>query len=146
MGRQSGAGGELEAVWDVSPALRLTGNVAWQHATDLATNTDSDSDFSRHQYAFVRSDWRFTPGWQLSAQVNSVMDRVRASSDTRAALPDYTSTDLTLRTSVNRQREIAGSVRSVFNATVMEPSAASTVPSDLPQAGRSWYVQDTYRL
>ena len=26
------------------------------------------------------------------------------------------------------------------------PHAASTVPSDLPQAGRSWYVQATLRL
>jgi hypothetical protein len=37
-------------------------------------------------------------------------------------------------------------VRNVTNATILEPSAASTVPSDLPQAGRSAYLQAVYKL
>jgi iron complex outermembrane receptor protein len=51
-----------------------------------------------------------------------------------------------------RQWNFAAALRNVTNANVIEPSFASapgtpvTVPSDLPQPRRSFYLEASYRL
>ena len=39
-------------------------------------------------------------------------------------------------------------IRNLFNATILEPSLApgTAIPNDLPQAGRSFYLQASYSL
>jgi iron complex outermembrane receptor protein len=146
-GEQQGRGFELETVWDVSRSLRVTANYSHQRSTDSATNTDAGYAPRNHLYA--RGDWRFTGGWQLSPQVNWVADRKRAFGDARADVPNYTSVDLTLRSERNKGHwDFAASIRNLFNATILEPSLApgTAIPNDLPQAGRSFYLQATYSL
>ncbi|MBK7005668.1 MAG: hypothetical protein IPH37_11470 [Burkholderiales bacterium] len=95
---------------------------------------------------YVRADRRFPLAGNWAPTVKSVMDRVRASGDKRSALPGHHQH----RPDAAHQRQPpVGDCR--FGAQCnqrhhSEPSAASTVPSDLPQAGRSWYVQATLRL
>lgn len=146
-GEQDGHGMELEAVWDVSRNMRLTGNYAFQRSTDKATN--QDAGYAPHHHIYVRGDWQLGGGLLFSPQVNWVADRKRAAGDTRPEIPDYTTVDLTLRTSRSKnQWEFAGSVRNLFNANVLEPSLAPglTIPNDLPMAPRSVYLQAMYRL
>ena len=146
VGAQHGHGLELEAIHDVSRSLRLTGHYAWQRSTDETTGRDAG--YAPHHQLFVRADWGFANGWQLSAQVKHVADRKRAAGDTRPDIDDYTSVDLTVRT--NRDRigwGVAASVRNLFDADVREPSMApGAIPNDLPQAGRALYLQLNYRL
>lgn len=146
-GEQTGHGGELEAVWDAARSLRLAGNYSWQHSVDKATRQDAGYAPKNHLYA--RADWRFTGGWLASAQANWVADRKRAAGDRRSDVPDYTTVDLTLRTTNSKdQWNFAGSLRNLFNTDVREPTAApgTAIPNDLPMPGRSVYLQAIYKL
>jgi iron complex outermembrane receptor protein len=145
-GKQDGSGGEIEVVWDQSASLRLAGNYAYQKNVDQTTR--QDSGYAPHHHFYTRADWRFTPGWLISGQLNHVAERKRAAGDTRPDVPDYTSLDLTLRTDQVKQGwDFAGSLRNAFNADIREPSkAASGITYDLPMPGRSVYLQAIYKL
>lgn len=150
-GAQHGSGMEMEAVWDYSRTLRLTGNYSYQKNIDDATHQDAGYAPRHHLYA--RADWRMTGTWQLDAQANWVADRKRAGVDTRTAVPDYRTVDLSVRSAGEKsQWDFAASVRNLFNATVLEPSLVGTVtnptplPNDLPMAPRSLYVQAILNL
>lgn len=148
-GEQTGRGFELEATWDVTRELRLSGNFAHQRLIDEASNTDAGNAPQEKLYA--RVDWRFTPGWAANAQVNWVMGRERVALDPRPSVPDYHTVDLTLRTDKNDSRWSAAiSVRNLFDADAREPSPYTqpfiNIPGDIPLPGRSFYVQVQYKL
>ena len=145
-GGQHGSGMELEAVWDYSRSLRMTGNYSYQRSIDEMTG--QDAGYAPHHHVYLRADWRYPSGWLFSAQLNRVMDRERSPGDTRPPIPDYTTVDLTARSNLgSSQWSIAASVRNLFNAMVLEPSLApGTIPNDLPQAPRAFWVQLAYRM
>lgn len=147
IGNQHGSGVELEAVWDASRAVRLTGNYSWQQSIDETAN--QDAGYAPHHHIYLRGDWRFAGGWLTSAQINRVADRRRAAGDKRPQVPDYTTVDMTLHTTRGRnQWDYAASVRNLFNATVLEPSLApgTAIPNDLPMAPRSAWLQANYKF
>ncbi len=96
-----------------------------------------------HRRYFARADWRFMPLWQFGTTVNRVEERMREPSDTRTRIPDYTTVDLTLR----REKFAGGwdaraSLTNLFNQDALEPTFLSSgIPSDLPLAGRAFYIQ-----
>lgn len=151
-GAQRGRGIELEATHDLRGNVRLVGNYAYQRSTDEATG--EDAGYAPHHHVFARADWGFASGLLLSGQVNHVADRERAPGDTRPKVPDYTTIDLTVRTHRSKSGwDVAASVRNLFNADAREPSLYSPgnpnpvlIPNDLPLAGRSFYLQLSYRL
>jgi outer membrane receptor protein involved in Fe transport len=147
IGAQHGTGMELDATWDVTRKLRLSGNLALQRSIEDTTGTDAGYAPRRHLHA--RADWSVANGWLLSGQVNHVADRKRAAGDARAPIADYTTADLTLRSGQGQEGwELAVSVRNLFNAGAREPSLAPGLglPQDIPLARRSLYVQAAYRL
>jgi outer membrane receptor protein involved in Fe transport len=147
IGSQSGNGMEMEAVWDGGRTLRLTGNYSYQKSVDDATG--QDAGYAPHHHLYARADWRFSGDWLSSAQVNRVADRRRAVGDKRAKVPDYTTVDMTLRTTRNKNDwDFAVSVRNLFNADAREPSLApgTAIPYDLPMAPRSLWLQAVYAL
>lgn len=145
-GDQTGRGLELEATLDATSSLRLTGNFSLQHSTDEATN--QDAGLAPHRRLFARADWRFVPLWQLGATLNHVSERMREPGDTRARIPDYTTVDLILR----REKFAGGwdaraSLTNLFNRNAWEPTFLSSgIPSDLPLAGRAFYLQIQHGL
>ncbi|MES2879065.1 MAG: TonB-dependent receptor [Pseudomonadota bacterium] len=146
-GAQNGQGAEIEAVWDASRSLRLTGNYSWQRSVD--ESTQQDAGYAPHHHIYARADWRVDSNLLVSTQVNWVADRKRAAGDTRPDIADYTTVDLTLRTKNGSNRwDFSASVRNLFNADVREPSFAPglSIPNDLPMALRSVYLQAIYRL
>ncbi|MFA7239542.1 MAG: TonB-dependent receptor [Sulfuricellaceae bacterium] len=145
-GSQHGNGMELETVWDINRSLRLTGNYSYQKSIDEATG--QDAGYAPHHHVYLRTDWRYASGWLAGAQVNRVMDRMRAPGDARPQIPNYTTVDLTVRTPRIKNRwELAVSVRNLFDADVLEPSLApGLIPNDLPMAPRSLWLQATYKL
>lgn len=147
-GNQHGSGLELEFAWDASGDLRLSGNYAYQRSID--ENTNQDAGLAPHHHAYLRADWRLHPDWTLSGQVNWVADRLRQAGDNRPRIPDYTTTDLTLRTGqVRKDWELAFSVRNLFDVDAREPtsgSAATNIPNDLPLPGRSLYLELRHQL
>jgi iron complex outermembrane receptor protein len=147
-GNQRGNGLELEFTWDATANVRLLGNYAYQHSID--ENTNQDAGLAPHHHAYLRTDWRFGPGWTLSGQVNHVADRKRQAGDSRPQIADYTTVDLTLRTvRLHKDLELAFSVRNLFNVDAHEPTsgaAAVNLPYDLPLPGRSVYAEMRFRL
>jgi iron complex outermembrane receptor protein len=148
-GEQVGNGIELEASWDATRELRLAGNVSHQRSIDKATN--QDAGLAPHNHVYLRADWRFTAGWALDTQINSVGERLRAPGDTRAALKGYNTLDLTLRTDRGAQAwNFSASARNLFNADAREPSPFGlpfvSVPNDFPLPGRAIYLQAEYKL
>ncbi|HEY0955113.1 MAG TPA: TonB-dependent receptor [Roseateles sp.] len=147
IGAQHGTGLELEAQWDVSRQLRLSGNLGLQRAIEDTTGTDAG--YAPRRKLNVRADWSVANGWLLSGQLNHVADRRRAAGDARAPIADYSTADLTLRTGQDRGNwDFAMSLRNLFNADAREPSMAPGLglPQDIPLARRSLYVQVAYRL
>lgn len=145
-GQQRGQGLELELAWEASRSLRLSGNYALQRSIDEATGLDAGNAPRHHVYA--RADWRFMPGWTLNAQVNHVADRRREPSDTRPAIPDYQTVDLTLRKQKwKKDWDFAFTVRNLFDADAREPSPApGLIPNDLPLAPREWRFELRHQL
>ena len=148
-GTQTGRGMEFEAAWDATRELRLSGNYSHQKSIDEATQ--QDAGMAPHDHLYLRSDWRFTPGWALNAQVDAVGERLRAPGDSRPSLAGYNSVDLTLRTERGAQKwNFTMAVFNLFNADMREPSPFGVpfvaLPNDFPLPGRSFYVQAEYRL
>jgi outer membrane receptor for ferrienterochelin and colicins len=147
-GKQHGSGLELEASWDATDSLRLSGNFALQRSIDERSNRDAG--LAPHRQLYLRADWRVQPGWTLNGQVNWVMDRKRQAGDGRPQIDDYATVDLTLRGGLPRKGwEAAFSVRNLFDADAREPTAgasASNLPYDIPLPGRTVYLEFRHRL
>lgn len=145
-GDQTGRGLELEATWDATRNLRLSGSFSLQHSTDEATG--QDAGLAPHRRLFARADWRFAPRWQLGTTLNHVAERKRQPGDTRSQIADYTTLDLSLR-----REQLAGGwtvsamLLNLFNQDAREPSLApGNIPFDLPLPGRTLYVQFQHKL
>lgn len=145
-GDQAGRGLELEATWDASTDLRLSGNYSLQHSIDSATG--KDAGMAPHQRLFARADWQPAPFWHLGTTVNHVAGRMREPGDTRSLVPDYTTVDLTLR-----REKFAGSwdaramVTNLFDRKAWEPTFQSAgIPSDLPLPRRAIYLELQHKL
>jgi len=148
VGSQRGHGAELETVWDAGRNLRLSGHYAWQRS--INEESGQDAGYAPRHHLFGRADWGVAGGWLLSGQVNHVADRRRAPGDVRTnEVPDYTTVDLSLRTSRSKSGwEFAGAIRNLFNADVREPTLApgTSIPDDLQLAPRTFYLQASYRM
>lgn len=150
-GRQSGRGMELEAEWELSKTLRLSGNYAYQRSIDKSA--DQDAGNSPHHLVYTRADWRFTPGWSLHSQLNWLSKRMRVAGDPRPDLDGYETVDLTLRTERSGNTwNFTVSVRNLFDKNVREPTPYEAfgtqvyLPDDFPMPGRSVYAQATYKF
>ena len=146
-GASHGDGGELEAVWDASRNVRLTGSYSWQTTIDEASG--QDAGYAPRNHVSARADWRIAGNWMVGTQLNWVADRKRAAGDVRPPIADYTTVDLNVSTSEKRQQwSFAMGLRNIFNADVREPSLAPglAIPNDLPMAPFSGYLQVTYRM
>ena len=145
-GRQRGRGIEAELEWNVDRSVRLVAHYTYQRATDERTGSDA-GHAPRHD-AYARADWRVASGWLTSLQLNHIAGRRRPAGDLRSHVPDYTTVDLTARsTGLATQWELVAGVRNLFDADVREPSTApGVIPNDLPMPRRSFYLQAVHRF
>lgn len=154
-GGQVGRGFEVEAEWNVKRDLRLTAQYAHQESIDTATT--KDAGYAPRDHAYVRADWLYGSPWIISAQLNWVANRRRAAGDTRAAIPDYKTVDVTVRTDPKQKGwSFAASVRNLFDTDAREPSLyappvatrpdipTSLIPGDLPLPRRALWVEARY--
>lgn len=145
-GKQTGKGLEVELTWYATKTIQLQGSYAYQESTDKATG--KDAGLAPNHQIYLRGDWRFSPRWSASAQLNWVGDRKREPNDTRSKLGDYLLVDLTIRTN-NRSNgwDYSFSVRNIFDEDAREPSPApGLIPEDLPLPGRSIFAEAIYRF
>jgi len=140
-GKQNGSGAELEATWDPSKNIRISGHYAFQQNIDQVTQ--QDSGYAPHRHVYSRADWRFTSNWMVSGQVNWVAERKRAAGDSRPDVPDYTSVDVSLHADrIKKGWDFSASIRNLFDADIREPSKlGSGITFDLPMPGRTFWIQ-----
>ncbi len=140
-GKQNGSGVELEATWDPSRSIRISGHYAYQQNIDQTTQ--QDSGYAPHRHVYSRADWRFASNWMVSGQVNWVAERKRAPGDSRPDVADYTSVDLSVHANgIKKGWDFSASIRNLFDADIREPSSiGSGVRFDLPMPGRTFWIQ-----
>ncbi len=143
-GKQTGRGLEFELNYEVNKKLHISGNYSYQKT--IVTNTNSDAGNAPHHRLFGKAEWRFTEGWILTPQVNWVADRKRTLGDTRPAIRNYTSLDLSLRTTKFKNFDLLVTVRNLSNADIREPTPPGGIPDDMPLARRSFFLQAIYKL
>jgi len=142
-GKNKGYGFALDGSWQLHPQWKLTGNYAFQLATD---QKDQPVPNAPRQQLYFRTDWKFLPAWNLDLQANWVGKRYRPNGDKRPTINNYTTVDATLRYQQDqRPWEIDFSARNLFDADAREPTNA-TIPNDLPLAGRSIWGEIRYRF
>lgn len=145
-GNQQGRGLEVEFSSDAISDWHINANYAYQRSTNQTTGLDAG--YAPHHHFYLHANWRFKPGWQFGGQLNHVAKRLRPAGDTRPAIADYTSVDLTLRHSeAHSPWQISATIRNLFNADIREPSPApGAIVHDLPMPKRNAYVQLAYQF
>jgi len=136
-------GVELEAQWQASRTLRLSGNLSQMNNEDV-TSPLRDVSIPMTQ-AYLRADWAFLPKWNWNLQANWFDNRPLKSGDTRSALPAFALADTTIRYSHDREWEFAASIRNLFNKDAREYSS-TTLWNNLPLPGRTIYGEIRYKF
>ncbi|MCP3850203.1 MAG: TonB-dependent receptor [Gammaproteobacteria bacterium] len=132
---------ELEAKWQVTKEVLLSGNYTHRNPDDNDYRQITEAD----QEAYFRSDWHFHPDWNWNVQASWIADRERADSDMRSDINDYIITDTTLRYTGLEQWEFTASIRNLFDEDAREHTGAS-VEDDLPLAERNFYAEVRYKF
>jgi len=140
-GKHKTVGVEIEASWQASKNLRLSGNYTYLDPDD----NEFRNVGAPEQEAYLRSDWHLAPGWNWNLQANWIADRERADNDPRSSIDDYIITDTTIRYNGLRQWEFAASVHNLFDEDAREPTGRSTL-DDLPLPERNFYAEVRYKF
>ncbi|MBU0594328.1 MAG: TonB-dependent receptor [Gammaproteobacteria bacterium] len=128
-------GVELEAKWQATKALRVSGNLNYRE--------DSTFNTIPGQNAYLRTDWAFMPRWNWNVQANWIGRH--PSYGSRAPIGSYTLIDSTIRYSRKRDWEFAASIRNLFDVDAREYSSSSLL-NNLPLPGRSFYAEVRYKF
>lgn len=140
-GKHKIVGVEMEARWQATKNLSLSGNYTYRDPDDNDFRKVTEAE----QEAYFRSDWQFQPGWNWNFQASWIADRKRADGDTRSDLDDYIISDTTLRYTGLKHWELAASVRNLFDENAREHTGRS-IADDLPLPERSFYAELRYKF
>ena len=132
-------GFELEAQWQTTKDVRISGNYSRNNQDDSVFRTIQEPD----QNAYLRLDWGYLPEWNWNLQSNWISERPRASGDNRPPVEDYFLTDTTVRYARSESWEFAASVRNLFDVDAREYTG-SAIPNDLPLPERNFYAEMRY--
>lgn len=137
MGNNTSHGVELEAMWQATKTLRVSG-----YLTHREDSTPYNS--VPKQNALLRTDWAFMPDWNWNLQANWIGKHSLPPGDPRSPMDAYTLMDSTMRYSHRRDWEFAASIRNLFDVDAREYTSRS-LPNNLPLPGRSYYAEMRYK-
>lgn len=138
-GSSNSYGVELEAMWQATKSLRISGN--------LSNRNDITNPYNPvpRQKAYLRTDLEFTPNLNWNVQANWIGKHLLPPGDTRAPIDEYTLVDTTIRYALRRDWEFAASLRNLFDVDARELSSKS-LPDNLPLPGRSFYAEMRFKF
>jgi iron complex outermembrane receptor protein len=136
IGALSARGVEMEALWQATKTLRVSGNLnnRWEDYSPLRSFNVPK------QKAYLRTDWVFIPGWNWNLQANWIGRHLHPAGDPRSPVAAYSVVDTTLRYSHHRKWELAASIRNLFDVDAREYSS-SAIPGNLPLPRRNAYAE-----
>jgi iron complex outermembrane receptor protein len=133
---------ELEAHWQATRTLRITGSLSQRQP-------DGDTALLPYiipeQQAYLRADWAFLPNWHWNIQANWFDKHALPTGDPRAPVGAYAVADTTLRYFHGKEWQLAASLRNLFDADVREISSRS-LTHNLPLPGRSVFAEIRYKF
>jgi iron complex outermembrane receptor protein len=141
MGDNTTRGVELEAHWQASETLRLSGNLTHRKQSNAFYSTASVPN----EEAYLRADWTFHPKWNWNLQANWTGERPGPASDPRKPLRAHTLADTTLTYFHDKHWEFAASVRNLFDVDAWEYTGRS-IPGHLPLPGRNLFAEIRYKF
>ncbi|WIM05009.1 MAG: TonB-dependent receptor [Candidatus Nitricoxidivorans perseverans] len=134
---------ELEAQWQATRALRLSGNLSHMKSEDV-TSPLRDASIPMTQ-AYLRADWAFLPKWNWNLQAKWFDSRPLKPGDARSPLGSFALADTTVRYLHDREWEFAASIRNLFDKDAREYSSTS-LWNNLPLPGRNFYGEVRYKF
>jgi len=144
-GKQNIRGVEVEASWQASDKVRISGNYTKREpGDDFRQLEQPEQPEQPEQDGYLRFDYRFNHNWNWNVQANWVAGRRRSDTDNRPSVDDYVIADTTLRYSFNNM-ELAASIRNLFDEDAREHTGAA-IPDDLPLPQRSAYAEFRYKF
>jgi iron complex outermembrane receptor protein len=138
MGNNTSHGVELEAKWQATKKLRVSGNLS-------AREDSTPYNTVPKQTAYLRTDWAFMPNWNWNLQANWIGKYSLPPGDPRSPIGAHTLMDSTMRYYYRRDWEFAASVRNLFDEDARELSSKS-LTNNLPLSGRSFYAEMRYNF
>ncbi len=149
VGEQDADGVEIEANWDITEQVSLLTNYSWQNAEDQDTGADAAN--APEQQFYIRGFADLPNQFDITIQLNSVMDRNRSFGDPRSDIDDYTTVDMTIRKRFyGEQLELSILAKNIFDEDAREPSLNTipvpAIPDDLPLAGRRIFGEIRYKF
>jgi iron complex outermembrane receptor protein len=141
-------GAEMEAQWQPTDTLRITGNYS-QRQQDYSTLTSYGIP---DQEAYLRADWAFMPKWNWNLQANWTGKREQQPvppypvRDPRSPLGPQTLADTTIRYVHDKQWEFAASIRNLFDEDAREYTSAKSLAEYLPLPGRNFFAEIRYKF
>lgn len=141
-GSNRSRGIELEAQWQATPQLKITGNVSHR---ENQRNDTLDVYSTPNSKAYLRTDLALSPHWAWDVQANWIGERHLPTTPYREALGSYTLVDTTLRYFHRADWEFALSIRNLFNADARD-ATSNALPYNLPLPGRSFYTEIKYKF
>lgn len=137
VGRQVGEGFEVEWRWALSRRWLWRGWYAYQANVDETSGANAGYSPHHRLYASLQSQWGRT---FVNLQGLYVGDRARVAEDARAEAPEYGQLDLLVRHELTPRVSLQLDVRNLLNANLLEASPGTSLPQDLPLAGRLYYA------
>ncbi|MBL4708402.1 MAG: TonB-dependent receptor, partial [Flavobacteriales bacterium] len=139
VGEQEADGLEIEVNWNITEQLSILTNYSWQDSEDQ--NTGSNAANAPEQQFYIRGFAQLPNDFDVTVQLNNVMDRNRAFGDSRSDIDDYTIVDMTIRKKFyGEQLELSVLAKNIFDEDAREPSLNTfpvpAIQDDLPLAGR----------
>ncbi len=141
IGDLSASGVEMEALWQATKTLRVSGNLnnRWEDYSPLRSFNVPK------QKAYLRTDWVFMPGWNWNLQANWIGRHLHPAGDPRSPVNAYSVVDTTIRYSPRKEWELAASIRNLFDVDAREYSS-SAIPDNLPLPRRNAYAEIRFRF
>ncbi len=146
VGQWEGYGLELEGDWQIKPDLNVSANYSYQHTVDM--EHDDDIGMYPQQAFYLQTTWLWKPAWQWQVSTHWIADRQRKFGDSRPAVADYATVDLTLRYQKPDKKGISWGigVHNLLDKQAKGPISRSTLPKDWPLDGRSGWIEMQYRF
>ena len=138
-GSSNAYGFELEAMWQATKSLRISGN--FSNRNDI---TNPYNPVPKQQ-AYLRTDLEFIPNWNWNVQANWIGSHSLPPGDTRSPIDAYTLVDTTVRYAQRRDWEFAASIRNLFDVDGRELTSKS-LTYNLPLPTRSFYAEMLYKF
>ncbi len=136
---------ELEVESRLTDGSSLMLNYTYQHAVNVITDTRAP-EVPMHK-ANAAFNYRHSRFINLYTGLFYKGEVIRASSDTRAEIPAYTTVDMSLTWKEYVQNlEVKASIYNLLDKEYTDPSPAGVMESDYPTDGRNFRVEMSYLL